>query len=294
MIFDMDMETLPREELEALQLRRLKTQAERVYANVKFYRRKFDEAGIKPGDIRTLADLRKLPFTEKQDLRDNYPFGLFAVPRDHVVRVHASSGTTGKSTVVGYTRRDISNWADAHGPLASCCAGANRGDIVHNAYGYGLFTGGLGAHYGAEKPGGHHRAHLRRRHHGRQVTLLQGFRGHGHLLHPLLHAASCTTRPPRKGVDIRELPLKVGMLRGRALDRARCADDIEKAMGDQGPQHLRPVRGAWVPACPWSAIQAQSGLHIFEDHFLPGDHRSRTPARSVPRGARWANWSSPP
>ena len=152
MIFNIDKETLPREDIEALQLRRLQDLCSRVYANVPFYRKRFDESGIKPGDIKSLADLKNLPFTEKQDLRNYYPFGLFAVPRDNIVRLHASSGTTGKAVVVGYTARDLHNWAELAGRSLSA-AGVNQTDIVHVAYGYGLFTGGLGAHYGAERVG---------------------------------------------------------------------------------------------------------------------------------------------
>ena len=150
MIFNIDKETLPREDIEALQLRRLQDLCSRVYANVPFYRKRFDESGIKPGDIKSLADLKNLPFTEKQDLRNYYPFGLFAVPRDNIVRLHASSGTTGKAVVVGYTARDLHNWAELAGRSLSA-AGVNQTDIVHVAYGYGLFTGGLGAHGGAER-----------------------------------------------------------------------------------------------------------------------------------------------
>jgi len=173
MIYDVKNETLPREEMEALQLRRLKSLCERVYANVPFYKKKFDEKGVKPQDIKSLKDVSLLPFTVKQDLRDQYPFGMFAVPKDQIVRIHSSSGTTGTATVVGYTKRDIENWGEL---VARCmmAAGASAADTVHNAYGYGLFTGGLGAHYGAEAlgatvvpmSGGSTR---------RQVTLLKDF-----------------------------------------------------------------------------------------------------------------------
>ena len=152
MIYNIEFETLPREALEAIQLRRLQATVQRVYATVPFYRKKFDEAGMRPGDIKSLKDLQRLPFTTKQDLRDNYPFGMFAVPMDNVVRIHASSGTTGKPTVVGYTARDIDTWAELMA-RALVAGGASRGDIIHNAYGYGLFTGGLGIHYGAERLG---------------------------------------------------------------------------------------------------------------------------------------------
>ena len=152
MIFDIRKETLPREEIEALQLRRLRDMCARVYANVPFYQKRFKEIGITPADIKTLADLRNLPFTEKQDLRDYYPFGLFAVPRENIVRLHASSGTTGKAVVVGYTARDLENWAEA-AARSLAAAGVSHLDTVHVAYGYGLFTGGLGAHGGAERLG---------------------------------------------------------------------------------------------------------------------------------------------
>ena len=152
MIYNEEFETLPREVLEVLQLKRLKQVVQRVYHTVGFYRRAFDEAGVQPDDIKTLDDLKKFPFTTKQDLRDNYPFGLFAVPMSSVVRLHASSGTTGRSTVVGYTQRDIDTWSEL---MARCfvAAGLTKNDMLHNAYGYGLFTGGLGAHYGAERLG---------------------------------------------------------------------------------------------------------------------------------------------
>src|SRR5574337_1273797 len=146
------IETASRDELEALQLSRLQWTVDRAYRNVPHYRKAFDAAGVTPGDVKSLADLAKLPFTTKLDLRDNYPFGMFAVPREKVVRVHASSGTTGKPTVVGYTAKDVDTWADVMARSIRA-AGGRAGDIVHVAYGYGLFTGGLGAHSGAEKLG---------------------------------------------------------------------------------------------------------------------------------------------
>src|SRR6202162_1162951 len=151
-MFDAGAETMPRPALAALQTERLRGVLQRAYAKVPHYRRKLDAAGVAPADLATLADIARFPFTLKSDLRDNYPFGMFAVPREQLVRLHASSGTTGKPTVVGYTQGDIDLWSDL---MARCfaCAGARPGDIVHNAYGYGLFTGGLGAHYGAERLG---------------------------------------------------------------------------------------------------------------------------------------------
>lgn len=146
------IERASRDELQALQLERLKWSLQHAYENVPHYRKAFDEAGVHPGDLKSLADLAKFPFTDKKTLRDNYPFGMFAVPRDQVVRVHASSGTTGRPTVVGYTQKDIDTWADVVARSIRA-AGGRRGDMVHVAYGYGLFTGGLGAHYGAERLG---------------------------------------------------------------------------------------------------------------------------------------------
>ena len=146
------IEIASRDEIAALQLERLKWSLAHAYNNVPMYKKRFDDAGVHPDDLKDLKDLAKFPFTYKNDLRDNYPFGLFAVPREEIIRVHASSGTTGKATVVGYTKNDIDNWADL---LARSlrAAGLRKGDMVHNAYGYGLFTGGLGAHYGIERLG---------------------------------------------------------------------------------------------------------------------------------------------
>jgi phenylacetate-CoA ligase len=151
-MFDRASECMPRADLATLQLSRLKTQLELAYAKVPHVRAKFDAAGVTPDKLKSLDDIRRFPFTTKADMRDTYPFGLFAVPREQVVRLHASSGTTGKATVVGYTRGDIDLWTNL---MARCiaCAGARPGDIVHNAYGYGLFTGGLGVHYGAAQLG---------------------------------------------------------------------------------------------------------------------------------------------
>src|SRR5215470_14764398 len=151
-MFDREAETMPRGNLAALQLRRLRKSLTYAYQKVAHVRRKFEAAGVTPETLGTLADISHFPFTEKADLRDNYPFDLFAVPREQVLRLHASSGTTGKPTVVGYTRTDLDLWSDLMARTLAC-AGAMPGDIVHNAYGYGLFTGGLGAHYGGERLG---------------------------------------------------------------------------------------------------------------------------------------------
>ena len=146
------IETASRDEITALQLTRLRATLQHAYDNVPHYRKAFDAKGVHPNDLKSLADLSKFPFTVKSDLRDNYPFGMFAVPREHVVRIHASSGTTGRPTVVGYTAADIEVWSDV-AARSIRAAGGRPGDVVHVAYGYGLFTGGLGAHYGAERLG---------------------------------------------------------------------------------------------------------------------------------------------
>jgi len=263
MIYDVEMETLPREDLQSLQLERLKSLVQRVYANVGFYRQKFDEAGVTPSDIRSLSDLRLLPFTEKQDLRNHYPFGLFAVPKENVVRIHASSGTTGKSTVVGYTHRDVRNWAKL---MARCfvASGASAKDIIHNAYGYGLFTGGLGAHYGAEElgaiivpiSGGGTK---------RQVMLLKDFGPNVICCTPsyalVLHEAALEA-----GIDIRDLPLRIGIF-GAEPWTEEMRRDIEDKMGIKAIDiyGLSEIMG---PGVGIECDVAQKGLHIMEDHFL--------------------------
>jgi len=263
MIYDVEMETLPREDLEALQLKRLKSLVERVHANVGFYRQKFDEMGVKPSDIRSLADLKLLPFTEKQDLRNHYPFGMFAVPKENVVRIHASSGTTGKSTVVGYTHRDVRNWAKL---MARCfvASGASPTDVIHNAYGYGLFTGGLGAHYGAEElgativpiSGGGTK---------RQVMLLKDFEPGVICCTPsyalVLHEAA-----QEAGIDIKKLPLRIGIF-GAEPWTEEMRRDIEDKMGITAIDiyGLSEIMG---PGVGIECSIAQKGLHIMEDHFL--------------------------
>ncbi|MGQ9920735.1 MAG: phenylacetate--CoA ligase family protein [Desulfobacca sp.] len=264
MIFNEEFETLPREALEAIQLRRLRALCERLYALVPFYRRKFDEAGIKPGDIRTLQDLHRLPFTTKQDLRDNYPFGLFAVPMEQVVRIHASSGTTGKPTVVGYTQRDIKTWAELMARTLAA-AGVQRGDIVHNAYGYGLFTGGLGFHYGIEYlgasvipvSGGNTR---------RQIMLLQDF---GPTVITCTPSFSLHLYEVAKdmGVDFARLKLRVGIFGAEPWSEAMRAE-IERKLGIDALDiyGLSEIMG---PGVSIECLEAKNGLHLFEDHFLP-------------------------
>ncbi len=263
MIHDVELETLPREDLEALQLRRLQSLVERVYANVAFYRQKFDEMGIKPSDIRSLADLKLLPFTEKQDMRNHYPFGLFAVPKDNVVRIHASSGTTGKSTVVGYTRRDVRNWAKM---MARCfvAAGGTSRDIIHNAYGYGLFTGGLGAHYGAEElgativpvSGGGTK---------RQVMLLKDFAPTIICSTPS-YALVLYETALEAGIDFKKLDLKIGVF-GAEPWTDEMRRDIESKM-DITAIDIYGLSEIMGPGVGIECHEAQHGLHIMEDHFL--------------------------
>ena len=264
MIWDEEFETLPREALEALQLKRLTATAERVYATVPFYKKKFDECGFKPSDIKSLKDLQRLPFTTKLDLRDNYPFGLFAVPMEQVVRIHASSGTTGKQVVVGYTRRDINTWAELMA-RSLAASGAQKNDIIHNAYGYGLFTGGLGVHYGAEKlgasvipiSGGNSK---------RQIIIMQDF-GSTVLTCTPSYALFLAETADEMGVDIKKLKLRVGVF-GAEPWSEKMRDEIERKLNIQAIDiyGLSEVIG---PGVSIECIEAKKGLHIFEDHFIP-------------------------
>ncbi len=264
MIWNNDFETLPREALESLQLKRLQQVVERVYATVPFYRQSFDKAGLKPADIKSLNDLQRLPFTLKQDMRDSYPYGLFAVPLEQIVRIHASSGTTGKPTVVGYTRRDIDNWTELMA-RSFVAAGTHQGDIIHNAYGYGLFTGGLGAHYGAERvgasvipmSGGNTK---------KQLMIMQDF-GSTVLTCTPSYSLFLAEVAAEDGIDIRNLKLKVGIF-GAEPWSEKMRQEIEdklniKAIDIYG---LSEILG---PGVGIECVEAQNGLHIWEDHFIP-------------------------
>lgn len=264
MLFDIRQETLPREDLEALQLRRLRDLCGRIHANVPFYRKRFEEAGISPASINSLADLRLLPFTEKQDLRDYYPFGLFAVPRDHIVRLHASSGTTGKAVVVGYTARDLDHWAEVMA-RSMAAAGVNHADVVHVAYGYGLFTGGLGAHYGAERVGA-------------TVVPASGgaTRRQAHLLRDFGATVLCATpsyalhlweAARETGVDFATLPLRAGIFGAEPWSEG-MRRDIEEKMGITAINiyGLSEIMGPGVAS---ECAEARQGMHLWEDHFLP-------------------------
>jgi phenylacetate-CoA ligase len=262
-IFDHTAECMPRAELAALQLERLKASLERAYAKVPHFRRKFDAAGVKPEHLRSLDDLERFPFTMKTDLRDNYPFGMLAVPRQDVLRLHASSGTTGRPTVVGYTRGDLDLWSDLMA-RSLACAGARPGDIVHNAYGYGLFTGGLGIHNGAERlgcavvpiSGGSTE---------RQVTLLRDF-GADVLCATPSYALNIAEVAETMGVDMRSLPVRCGVFGAEPWSEA-LRHDLEARLGISAVDiyGLSEILGPGV-ACECRA--GQNGLHGWEDHFL--------------------------
>ncbi|MCK9197191.1 MAG: phenylacetate--CoA ligase [Syntrophales bacterium] len=263
MIYNEEFETLPREALEALQLKRLQQVVQRVYHTVGFYRKIFDEAGVKPDDLKTLGDLKRLPFTTKQDLRDGYPFGLFAVPMSNVVRLHASSGTTGRSTVVGYTHRDIETWSEL---MARCfvAAGLTKNDIIHNAYGYGLFTGGLGAHYGAEKlgasvipmSGGNTK---------RQIMILQDF-GPTAICCTPSYALNLAEQGQAMGVDMRSLMLRVGIF-GAEPWSDKMRDEIENTL-DILALNIYGLSEIMGPGVAMECTEGREGMHVFEDHFL--------------------------
>ena len=263
-MFNVEKEMLPREDLQKLQLLRLRNLCERVYANVPHYRKAFDAVGVHPSDICSLADVAKLPFTEKQDLRNGYPFGMFAVPRDVIVRLHASSGTTGKSTVVGYTHRDLDIWAECMA-RSMRAAGMTSRDLLHNAYGYGLFTGGLGAHYGAERlgatvipiSGGATK---------RQAQLLRDFGPTAICCTPsyilFLHEAA-----EEMGINVKELPLRVGIF-GAEPWSEEMRHDIENKMGIDA-LNIYGLSEVMGPGVSMECLEAKCGMHIWEDHFLP-------------------------
>jgi phenylacetate-CoA ligase len=264
MIRDIENETRPREELRALQLQRLQAVVSRVYHLVPFYRRRLDEAGVKPEDIRTLDDLHRIPYTTKQDIRDNYPFAMFAAPMDQIVRIHASSGTTGKPTPVAYTQRDIDMWAEMMARTLAA-GGAHAGDIVHVAYGYGLFTGGLGAHYGAERlgaavipvSGGQTR---------RQVMLIQDF-GPTVLCCTPSFALYLAEVGQEMGVDFKKSKLRVGIFGAEPWsDAMRTEIEARLHLDALDIYGLSEILG---PGVAIECVEAKRGLHIFEDHFLP-------------------------
>jgi phenylacetate-CoA ligase len=258
------IETASLDELRALQLQRLQWSLAHAYKNVAHYRSKLDAAGVRPEDLRTLDDLARFPFTTKADLRDTYPFGMFAVPREQVVRIHASSGTTGKPTVVGYTARDIDNWAMLVARSIRA-AGGRRGDIVHVAYGYGLFTGGLGAHYGAERlgctvvpmSGGQTQ---------KQVQLICDFKPDIIMVTPS-YLLAIVEEFARQGIDARACSLRIGILGAEPWTEA-MREQIESLMGIDAIDiyGLSEVMG---PGIASECIETKDGPVLWEDHFYP-------------------------
>ncbi|MCX4850567.1 phenylacetate--CoA ligase PaaK [Streptomyces sp. NBC_00893] len=253
-----------REELKAVQLTRLQRTLKHAYRNVEFYHRKFDEAGVRPEDCRVLADLARFPFTTKADLRGNYPFGMFATPMGDVRRIHASSGTTGRPTVVGYTENDLSMWADT---VARCirAAGGRPGDILHNSYGYGLFTGGLGAHYGAERAGctvipasGGMTA--------RQVQIIQDFKPRIIMVTPS-YMLTLIDEFERQGIDPRTTSLEIGIF-GAEPWTEEMRHEIEERL-DIHAVDIYGLSEVIGPGVAGECVETKDGLHIWEDHFYP-------------------------
>jgi len=258
------IERASRAELQALQLERMRWSLAQAYDNVPHYRAKFDAMGVRPSDLKSLADLARFPFTTKKDLRDTYPFGLFAVPREKVVRIHASSGTTGKPTVVGYTARDIDTWATVMARSIRA-AGGRAGDLVHIAYGYGLFTGGLGAHYGAEKlgctvipmSGGMTE---------RQVQLIGDFRPDIIMVTPS-YLLAIVEEMEKQGVDPKRCSLRIGIFGAEPwTDAMRAAIEARTSLDAIDIYGLSEIIG---PGVAQECIETKDGLTVWEDHFYP-------------------------
>src|SRR3954452_18138500 len=275
------VEKLSSRKLKSLQLERLQWSLRHAYDNVAHYRRKFDAAGVKPEDCRTLQDLSKFPFTTKADLRDTYPFGMFAVPMDKVVRVHASSGTTGKPTVVGYTARDLDMWTHVMARSIRA-AGARPGDKVHVSYGYGLFTGGLGAHYGAERlglvvvpvSGGMTE---------RQVQLIQDFRPDIIMVTPS-YMLAIADEMDRQGVDPKKSSLRIGLFGAEPwTNELRSSIESRTSLQALDLYGLSEVIGPGVAA---ECIETKDGLTVWEDHFYPEvvDPKSDAPLADGEKG----------
>ncbi len=274
------IEKASRRRLRELQLRRMRASLAHAYRNVPHYRRKFDAAGVKPSDLRSLDDLAKFPFTTKADLRETYPFGMFAVPMDQVVRIHASSGTTGKPTVVGYTAKDLDTWS---GLMARSlrAAGARPGDKVHNAYGYGLFTGGLGAHYGAERlgltvvpvSGGMTE---------RQVQLIQDFRPEIIMVTPS-YMLAIADEMERQGVDPKKSSLRIGIFGAEPwTNELRRSIEARTSLQAIDCYGLSEVIG---PGVAQECIETKDGLTLWEDHFYP-EVIDPASGRVLPEGER--------
>jgi phenylacetate-CoA ligase len=262
---DLDpIETASRDEIQALQLERMQWSLRHAYNNVAMYRKRFDETGVHPDDLKDLKDLAKFPFTYKNDLRDNYPFGLSAVPREKLARVHASSGTTGKPTVVVYTKNDIDVWADT---LARSlrASGLRAGDMVHNAYGYGLFTGGLGAHYGIEKLGAT-AVPMGGGQTDKQVGLITDFQPQGIMVTPS-YMLNILEGFHKAGIDPRSSSLQVGVFGAEPWTNA-----MRKEVEDAFDMHAVDIYGLseiMGPGVSNECVETKDGLHIWEDHYYP-------------------------
>ena len=258
------IEIASRDEISALQLERMRWSLQHAYDNVPMYQARFDEAGVTPDDLKTLADLAKFPFTYKDDLRANYPFGMFAVPREEIMRIHASSGTTGKATVVGYTAKDIDNWGNLVARSLRA-AGLRKGDLIHNAYGYGLFTGGLGAHYGIEKlgatvvPMGGGQT-------DKQVGLINDFKPRGILVTPS-YMLNILEAFHKAGLDPRESSLEVAVFGAEPWTEA-MRKEIEEAF-DLNAVDIYGLSEVMGPGVANECVETKDGPVIWEDHFYP-------------------------
>ena len=258
------IETASRDEITALQIKRLRATLQRAYDGVPHYRQSFDAAGVHPDDLRTLADLARFPFTTKKDLRDNYPFGMFAVPRNQIARIHASSGTTGKPTVVGYTQRDIDDWAKLVARSIRA-AGGRPGDMVHIAYGYGLFTGGLGAHYGAER-GGYTVVPMSGGQTEKQVQLIQDFKPDIIMVTPS-YMQVIIEEFQRQGLDPAASSLRIGIFGAEPWTEAMRREIETKGGLDAVDIYgLSEVMGPGVAS---ECVETKDGPVIWEDHFYP-------------------------
>ena len=258
------IETASRDEIEALQLGRMRWSLTHAYTNVPHYKQSFDAAGVHPDDLKSLADLARFPFTVKTDLRSNYPFGLFAVPRSQINRIHASSGTTGQPTVVGYTKADLAMWDEVM-ERSLRASGLRAGDLLHNAYGYGLFTGGLGVHGGAEKmgltvvpvSGGMTE---------RQVRLIEDFQATGITVTPS-YMLSILDEYRRQGLDPRKSPLQVGIFGAEPWTNA-MREEVEQSF-DMHAVDIYGLSEVMGPGVSCECVESKDGLHIWEDHFYP-------------------------
>jgi phenylacetate-CoA ligase len=258
------IEIASRDEISALQLERLKWSLRHAYDNVAFYKNSFDAAGVHPDDLKSLGDLAKFPFTVKTDLRDNYPFGMFAVPQDQVKRIHASSGTTGQPTVVGYTENDLKNWGNVVGRSLRA-AGMRPGDMLHNAYGYGLFTGGLGIHLGADALG-LSTVPISGGMTPRQVRLIEDFKPKGITVTPS-YALSVLDEFNAQGLDPRASSLEVGIFGAEPWTNAMRLE-IEQAF-DMHAVDIYGLSEVMGPGVSMECVESKDGLHIWEDHFYP-------------------------